>query len=447
MDGLEHMARALPPLSGRLLLGLSGGADSVALLRLLLVLRDAGEIHLEAAHVNHALRAEESDADEAFVRSLCRRFDVPLHCFRAVPPEHPGEDWARRVRYGFFRDAMAQHGMDALVLAHHRFDQAETLMLHLLRGAGLNGLCAMREDACQGGMRILRPLLRFGRGELRALLRDLGQDWREDSSNQDGRYLRNAVRHELLPLMERLAPGAEMRLAATASLLQEDAEFLFDAAEELLARAAHGRCLRLELLCEQPPGLRRHALRLWWQREGAPGLPERSLTQMQTAALCALADAGAGARCNLPGAWHAFRGWRYLHLVPGDAPPPAAPVPLGDTGAALDGVTLHILPPQPDPGDGKRCQQLPCAMLRGCVLRHRRTGDWIRPFGCAGRQSLQDYLVNRRVDAPFRDALPLLCRGGEVLLVGGVGAGNVPRARADEECVRLVFDGDMPWME
>lgn len=447
MDRLDEMARALPPMSGSVLLGLSGGADSVALLRLLLIRRDAGEIRLEAAHVNHALRAEESDADEAFVRSLCRRFDVPLHCFRAVPPEHPGEGWARRVRYGFFRDVMAQLGMDALVLAHHRDDQAETLLLHLLRGAGLNGLCAMREDACQGDMRILRPLMCFGRGELRALLRDLGQDWREDSSNQDSRYLRNAVRHELLPLMERLAPGAAPRLAATASLLQEDADVLFDAAEALLERAAHGRCLRLELLCDQPTGLRRLALRLWWQREGAPDLPERSLTQMQTAALCSLADAGAGARCNLPGAWHAFRGWRYLHLVPGDAPPPAAPVPLHDTGAALDGVTLRILPPQPDPGDGKRCQQLPRAMLRGCVLRHRQSGDWIRPFGCAGRQSLQDYLVNRRVDAPFRDALPLLCRGSEVLLAGGVGAGNVPRARADEECVRLVFDGDMPWME
>ena len=112
----------------KLLVGLSGGADSVALLLLLL---DSGA-EVAAVHVNHGLRGEASDGDEAFVRELCSQLHVPLMTFRACPPENPGENWAREVRYGFFRQAMQETGADALVLAHHRDDQAETMLLHLL---------------------------------------------------------------------------------------------------------------------------------------------------------------------------------------------------------------------------------------------------------------------------------------------------------------------------
>ena len=132
---------------GRLLIGLSGGADSVALLHLLL---DAGA-EVAAVHVNHGLRGAESDGDEAFVRNLCANLNVPLHVYRADPPENPGENWAREVRYGFFRRAMQETGADALVLAHHRDDQAETLLLHLMRGAGLTGLTGMAADTQRDG--------------------------------------------------------------------------------------------------------------------------------------------------------------------------------------------------------------------------------------------------------------------------------------------------------
>ncbi|MGN0779214.1 MAG: tRNA lysidine(34) synthetase TilS [Aristaeellaceae bacterium] len=438
MDSMRILAARLPEMPGHVLAGVSGGADSVALLLMLL----AKGCRVTAVHVNHGLRCAESDADEAFVRALCRDRNVPLLCFRASPPEHPGEDWARAVRYGFFREAMAQSQADALVLAHHRDDQAETLLLHLLRGAGLTGLTAMAADTTVEGMRILRPLLDVSRAELQSALLAAGQPWREDSSNQDSRYLRNAVRHELLPLMERLAPGCGGRLAATATLLREDEATLRALSEAFLLRHP-GPELPLSALTEQPEGLRARILRSWWQREAGAGRDERSLSRAQTASLAALMAGRAGEKCNLPGDWQGYRGWTHLHLTgPGKAAPPAeTPVVLPRT--VLGDITLEAAPP--GSSDGCLAQTLPRAMLAGTVLRTRRPGDWLRPYGSGGRQSLQDYFVNRHVDAPFRERVPLLCRGSEVLLAAGVGAGDIPPE--EEQCapVRLHWLGGMPW--
>ncbi|MGN1019131.1 MAG: tRNA lysidine(34) synthetase TilS [Aristaeellaceae bacterium] len=439
MENLRELAARMPSLPEKVLAGVSGGADSVALLLML----QARGCRVTAVHVNHGLRGAASDGDEAFVRALCRERDVPLACYRAEPPERPGEDWARRVRYGFFREAMAQTGAEALVLAHHRDDQAETLLMHLMRGAGLTGLTAMAEDAVVDGVRILRPLLGMTRAELQAALNAAGQPWREDESNRDSRYLRNAVRHELLPLMERLSPGSGGRLAATASLLREDEAALEGLCGSFLA-GHPGRELPLKALLAQPEGLRKRILRAWWQREAGAQRNERSLSLPQTAALAALLSGGAGEKCNLPGDWQGYRGWTHLHLVSPAEDEAPGETPMALPGASAGGFVLEE--GAPAPCDGRLIQAIPREMLGGCVLRTRRAGDWLRPFGSGGRQSLQDYFVNRHVDAPFRSRVPLLCRGGEVLLAGGVGAGDVPPLEEQKNSVYLRWRGNMPWL-
>ena len=431
--GLPLRMIKLDHISGRLLVGLSGGADSVALL--LLLLESGAKVH--AAHVNHGLRGVASDADEAFVHDLCAKYHVPLLTYRANPPENPGEDWARRARYGFFRQAMADCGADALVLAHHRDDQAETLMLHLLRGAGLTGLTGMAADKTVDGMRILRPLLACSRAELRAYLIQKGQPWREDASNADARYLRNALRGEVLPLLEQLAPGAAARIAHACSLLAEDEAVLASLTEAFLA-AHPGSALPLEELRSQLPGMQRRILRMWWRTIAQPQ-EERSLSAEQTNGLHALLEASASTRCNLPGGWHGQVGWTHIHLIPPNA---ASAIP---ETAAMANPLLNVEEYAGDPGDGQRAQAIPRAWLRECTVRSRRQGDFIRPFGAAGRQSLQDYLVNRRVDAPFRDHVPLLCQGSEVLLVGGVGAGNIPHTNEMNDPVLLRWTQAFPW--
>ena len=420
-------------LPGKLLVGLSGGADSVALVHLLL---DAG-CDVAAVHVNHGLRGDASDGDEAFVRTMCEALNVPLMTFRADPPENPGEGWAREARYGFFRQAMAETGADALVLAHHRDDQAETLLLHLLRGAGLTGLTGMAADATLDGVRILRPMLTYSRAQIRAYLTERGITWREDASNGDARYLRNALRLEVLPVLDRLAPGASARMAMTASLLQEDDAALNALAMDFLAEHP-GLTLPLEALRNQPIGLQKRVLRAWWTAH-APQSAERSLSAAQTESLLALLDAPASARCNLPQGWHGQRGWTHIHLV---SPEEASGIP--DMPAQACSL-LAIEPFTGEPGDGRGSQAIPRAWLAECTVRSRRTGDVIRPFGSKGSQSLQDYFVNRRIDAAFRDQVPLLCRGSEVLLAMGVGAGNIPRTEEMDDPVLLRWKDVFPW--
>ena len=445
MMQLDEMVNTLQPLPGHVLIGLSGGADSVALFRLLLHLRTMRGIRLEAVHVNHGLRGAASDGDEQFVRRLCAAHGVHLLTYRAVPPPNPGEDWARQVRYGFFREAMRDTGAEALALAHHRDDQAETLLLHLMRGAGLTGLAGMAADAEVGGLRIIRPLLGFSREQLRELLTALGQDWREDASNQDSHYLRNAVRHELLPMMERLSPGASERIAAAAGLLHGDLEARQAQCEAFLKENAGSDWLMLAPLVRLHPAVQTEILRTWWQQHVGQRQTERSLDRRQTAAMLALLNGSAGQKIGLPGRWQAQRGWQCMHLVPPTARPTKEPVMLPAAKARLGRVLLEMSGVAADCGDGVWRQSMPRTCLTGCELRTRRQGDWIRPFGQSGKQSLQDYLVNRRVDAPFRDRLPLVCRGSEVLLAAGVGAGDVPVYDESKDNVCLMWSGEMPW--
>jgi len=185
--------------------------------------------------------------------------------------------------------------------------------------------------------------------------------------------------------------------------------------------------------------LQRRILRGWWRRQSGGGFQERSLTLTQTEALTALVGAAASARCNLPGGWTAQAGWTHLHLISPEAVQPLVETPLEAC------PLVEIIGAAGETGDGRTSQAIPQSALTGLVVRSRRAGDWIRPFGSSGRQSLQDYLVNRRVDAPFRDRVPLLCRGSEVLLAGGVGAGDIPRLNTNEDSVLLKWMTDFPW--
>ncbi len=411
-ERLTCLTGRMAPTPERLLAGVSGGADSVALL-LLLLLRGC---EVTAVHVHHGLRGAAADGDEAFVRELCQRRGVPLLVFHARPPENPGEDWARRVRYGFFRVAARQTGVNAVA-------QSE-----------------------QAGLRLVRPLLDISRDELRTALTEAGQPWREDATNAEPRYLRNAVRLELLPLMERLAPGSAARISATAALLREEAKAADSLCGDFLRRWGRPDCLPLQPLSALPEAVARRVLRAWWRQMAGEAMEERELSRMQTDALRQTVRGRAGARCNLPGGWHGQRGWSHIHLLPPGEQEAPAPVDAAD-GAALCGIVLRLEAPDASPGDGRRRQCAPRWLLRECRLRTRRPGDYIVPLGRGGRQSLQDYLVNRRVDAPFRDRLPLLCRGSEVLLAAGVGAGRLPTMAKDGDMTALCWQGDMPWLD
>jgi len=443
-NSIERLqARIHLPENGTFLIGLSGGADSVALTMMTAQRIREGTIRAAAVHVNHGLRGAESDEDERFARELCRELGIACYVYRANLSGRSDEAAAREARFACFRQALRENGADGLLLAHNADDQAETFLMRLLRGSGADGLQCMAEEQVTGGIRILRPMLTLGREEIRESLRRDGVNWREDSSNRDKAYLRNRIRMELIPQMEAIAPGAVRRICEAARLIRKDNEALQDAARERMKAAAKADLLATDELEKDPEAVQSRALRMWWRANG-PELDEHELSSDQTKQLIMLLKSEKG-KVNLPGGYHADRSPGFLHLS-GPVRETPAPVKVSGPETIFQGFRLTVTPSEGNPGDGKRTQEVPSGWMSGCEIRTRRPGDRIRPFGMNGSRKLQDYLTDRKIPEPFRDRIPLLCRGEEVLWVCGVGAGNIPGWSKEEQPVRLTWDGDIPWM-
>jgi len=237
----------------RIGVGVSGGADSVALLRLLSGLREKLGITIFVLHFHHQLRGTEADEDECFVQNLAAQWQlefVPDRANVAGEARRNGwnlEDAARRLRYQFFASVAAAQRLNSVAVAHTADDQAETVLAHMLRGTGLAGLAGIYPVA---GL-VIRPLLGVGREELREYLRGLGQNWREDSTNQDTSRMRSRIRHQLLPVLRRdFEPLSVTRLARLAALAREDETFWRALEQERFAALAshdHGGNISLKI--------------------------------------------------------------------------------------------------------------------------------------------------------------------------------------------------------
>ena len=227
-----------------LLIGLSGGADSVALTAVLVELRERLRLRITAAHLNHRIRAAESDRDEAFVRAMCARLGIELIVERAdgLATVANLEERARDARREFLLRVADQVQADFVALGHHRDDQAETVLMRLMRGAGAAGMAAMAE---RGPGRLIRPMLSVSRAEIREYLDTRAIPFVEDSSNASHDILRNRIRAELLPMLEReYAPGFGARLAKLAGEMRSLDELVSAiAARELDAMRIGGDAL------------------------------------------------------------------------------------------------------------------------------------------------------------------------------------------------------------
>ena len=226
----EHL-----PVGSKIIVACSGGADSIALADALLLLQEKRKYQLVVCHVEHGLRGSEALADADFVVEFCRMRQVACEVLRvdakkfAAESKLSVEDAARKLRYTVLFEILSKHKSEYIVTAHHRDDQAETLLLHLLRGSGAEGLGGMR---CHNNS-IVRPFLQVSRRMLEAYCAMRSLDYRTDSSNMDLYYTRNKVRHILLPLLEReFNPNIKQALAQTATLTAEDADCLNELAEE-----------------------------------------------------------------------------------------------------------------------------------------------------------------------------------------------------------------------
>ena len=421
-----------------LVAGLSGGADSVALLDLLAALAPERGFSLVAAHLDHGLRPSSRD-DAAFCARLCEQLGVPLRTGTAdvrgrARRDHGGiEEAARLERYAFLRAVRRAEGATFIAVAHTRDDQAETLLLRLLRGAGSTGLAAMRDRSED----VLRPLLAVSRQQVVEHLRTRGLEWREDPSNQDPALLRNRVRHELIPYLEsRFNPAVRETLARTARLLGDEDALVAGLGSDLRSRAGRrvGGAVLLDraALNAAPRAVARTALRCALDETGG----RRGVSSMHVERILDLsaAPAPSGRRLPLPGGREAsFRfdevsiGPRRTRAVPFDLPLPVPGRVALPGGGWLEARTVESRVAS-RPEAGGRDVVVSAPVDRPLAVRTRRPGDRVRNGG--RRSSLKRFLMDGRVPAELRDGLPLVAAGDEVVWVAGQAVGSSDEAEA-----------------
>ncbi|MEG0639695.1 MAG: tRNA lysidine(34) synthetase TilS [Clostridia bacterium] len=454
-----------------LLACVSGGADSVALLYALCDLRSQKSLTVLACHVQHALRGESSFEDERFVRALCQRLQVPLSVVNANltggMADAGAETRARDCRRRIFSQQLHLLHADALLLAHHRNDQAETVLMHLLRGAGMQGLCGMQAIAPFAGGQLLRPFLALPKQALLNALAAEQLPHREDESNQLAQTPRNALRLHCLPALEALFPQADKHLAQAAQTLSVDEACLTQQADALYEQALlhHAPIFALSssvLLCAHEALVRR-VLRRWFM-EGLAlcGLVphERGLCESDTLALLALLHAKSGATLNLPCGLKAVAGAAHLHLQhqsgePLEPLPPTPPLPLAlcKQRYEIAGLVLRFAPLLPSdtlPQNARSILLTPEWLALSPQLRMPMAEDCIHPFGAAGSKPLRRHLTDLKVDPAFRPALPVLAVGSRILWIPTLTSAEELRcgamAEGGEGCYRLWVEGDVGYL-
>ena len=400
------------------LCALSGGCDSVSLVRLLAAIKEEWKLTLYAVHINHGLR-QEAEADEQFCIRLCHDLDIPLIVYREnirTLAEKEGlseEEAGRKRRYERFLETAGQFGADCILTGHHLDDQAETVLFHLFRGSGLKGLGGIRpEQALDQGIRLLRPLLSVPRRQLEAFLKEEKAGWREDASNQDTRYRRNYIRHELLPAIEEAFPGAAARIARTAGILQRSDDYLERETSRWLRekRLIKGPEIRLDALREVDPLLQQRLLRAFFLENG--GVKDISTVHYEAAV--SLLEKRSGAALSLPGDRILLREQEDLRIVSRDA--------LKNAAAEETPIwSVRLFPYRKDLEipDKTYTKWVDYAIMSDHVyLRRREDGDFFYLPG-GGKKLLARYLVDNKIPAGKRNEIWVLADGPHVLWVVG----------------------------
>ncbi len=400
----------------KVICGVSGGADSVALLLALYLLKDKLNVTLAAAHYNHGLRGRESDADQAFVEELCGRYDIPLQIGRGqVSPGKKGlEAAARDARYGFFA------GLDGkIATAHTADDNAETVLMHLVRGTGLKGLGGI---APRRG-NIIRPMLSVTRQEVLAFLEAYHLPYREDSSNRSDDFLRNRLRHHVMPLLRQENPSLAENLSAAALRLRQDSDIL----ENLTA----GELPAVSELRTMAPSLRSRYLSAFLERSGVKE-PEAGHVMLAEKLVFSPKPS---ARANFPGNVVICRNYDRLEKKDANHGVLSQILPCpGQLEFPLLGLRIHAEYTQSSVLQWDTFTVYPQGEM---VVRTRQPGDSLRLKG--GTKSLKALLIDKKIPADRRASIPVVADAVGVLGVWGIGA-NLNRTVGSGSMVQIRFE-------
>ena len=471
-------------------MAVSGGSDSVALLRLLLELRSELGVVLHVLHLNHKLRGPESDSDAEFVGNLARNFKLEFHSTEhgtaAYAAEHQlsMETAARELRYDFFAKVMGEVPLDKVVTGHTLDDQAETVLMRVIRGTGMRGLRGIQPhleiETENGSGEIIRPLLRIRRSALEQYLRDIGQPWREDATNKETKYTRNRVRHTLLPLLEReFNPEIAVGLSELAELARAEEDYWENEIEgwmgtvvqwippkrlrsgvdvplsdlmpskqvlgpELPSSAPDQMSALLDLgwLEAQPLAVQRRVIHAVGEYAGIP----LEFKHVEEILLFAAQEDGRGKQLALP------KGWKVLHEGGTlDFQPPTEqiesesedyqyplPVPgevrVNDTGLVIQALRI--------PGSdcaGYNPDHLfdPTLLEKQLLVRNWHAGDRFWPAHTKSPRKIKELLQERHVPQPERKLWPVVVSGDEIIWLKGFPAHAQLRRKNGNDAVLI----------
>lgn len=441
---------------------LSGGADSVSLFCTAVILQIKYKYKLFAVHVEHGLRGEESKKDAEYVKTLCKKYNVPLYLknITTINPNEKGlELKARNERFTVFAQAIKQQKADALLISHHAEDQAETLLLHLIRGSGITGLSGIKKVIPFEDALIIRPFLQLSKSDLLYALDSSNISYRVDKSNFETICNRNRLRLEIIPLIKKIEPNFAKSILRTTEQMALDDSYFDEICNDFINNNAcikspycyvnidklqniH-KSIAIRVLRRMTNiALRQHNLELGFSQTG-----EYSISYSMSNMLYDLINQDYGSAVALPSRLVARRSHTRIHFEYLDSEPNQDEIKadklLYSKTISLNNLTIHTEKTDSCISNGTTIQSIPISLLKDSVFRHRRIGDKIQPFGMHGTQKLKKYLIGHKIDRSFRDSIFILANKSDVLWIPGVGASQM--LKIDEESIVLKVNGNIPW--
>lgn len=435
----------------RVLAAVSGGADSVVMLHLLVELSEEMGLGVIVAHMDHALRAQESRRDHDFVRALARRLGLEFVSRRLSKGELKGggaslQEAARLKRYAFLEEAAGKCKAGAVALGHTMDDQAETVLMRLMKGSSLAGLAGIPPKR---GI-FVRPLINSSRSSVEEYAKERAISFVTDSSNLTVKYLRNRVRLTLLPVLEReYNPSIKEALARTASVLSTDDDFIEKAAVKAFASSLVEKRAGKAVL-DRARLRRAHravSSRVFLMAVRSLGV-EADLSSIHVDAFFGILDGRRpNASISLPGGLHARREYGRMVIASGGPGAPAFELPLVIPGKTMiEGageIEAELAPPPKKFSCGPETAWFDLDALEGLgpiVVRQARPGDRMAPFGMKGTRKLKDMFIDSKVPSAERKKTPVVAAGGEIIWLAGIRRSSLfPVKRGARRALRLVF--------
>ena len=422
----------------KVLVAVSGGPDSVALLHLLAGLREELGFALEVAHLGHGIRGDEAREDALFVARLAQGLSLPFHLREVDLPRlrktRGGgnlEAMARKERYDFFAALAREREIGKIATAHTRDDQVETFLMWLLRGSGGRGLGAIPPvrtlDARGESLWLVRPMIETSRQEVIGYLTAQGFSYRTDRTNLDRTRLRNWIRLELLPqLRARLDPRLDARLAQAADLLREEEEVLNFLTEERLEQVVRAGDLPRAAVLRESKAVQRRLIRLWLERKvgNLKGIGFHHVEKI----LRLVAHGPSQCRLSIPGGWDFVKEYAVLRLEEKRRKPSrlgySYPLPhqgelvIPEAGMKLKSSCHACAAPARPRSELEAVFDL-ALLPESLVVRNFRPGDRFHPLGMRGRKKVKELFIEKRLPLSARPTYPLVLAGEEILWIPG----------------------------